>query len=139
LPLQQPLGHDVASHTHWPLLLLHSWPEPQAPQAAPAVPQEPLDSAEYASHTPLEVQQPAGHEVASQTHWPLALHSWPAGHAAHARPPLPHEEFVSLDSASHAPPPVQQPAHDPPPQVHDPFEHASPEPHALHAPPLVPH
>ena len=24
VPLQQPLGHEVASHTHWPVLLLHS-------------------------------------------------------------------------------------------------------------------
>ena len=42
LPLQQPFGHDAASHTHAPLAL-HAWPEAQAPQVAPAVPQEPLD------------------------------------------------------------------------------------------------
>jgi hypothetical protein len=75
-PLQQPFGHDVASQTHRPVALLHSWPDPHAPHVAPAAPQEPFDSAEYASHVPLDVQQPIGHEVASQTHWPLlVLHS----------------------------------------------------------------
>ncbi len=38
LPLQQPVGHEVASHTHCPVVLLHSWPVPQAPHAAPAAP-----------------------------------------------------------------------------------------------------
>ena len=57
------------------MVLLHSWPEPHAPQEAPPAPQEAFDSEEYAWHTPPDVQQPAGHEVASQTHWPAELHS----------------------------------------------------------------
>ena len=103
------------------------------------MPQEAFDSTEYASHVPLEVQHPAGHELASQTHWPLPLHSCPAGHAAHVRPPFPQEEFDSPDSGSQEPVPVQQPAHAPPPHVHAPFEQALPAPHALQAPPAVPH
>jgi hypothetical protein len=42
------------------------------------------------------LQQPPGHEVASQTHRPVALlHSWPVLQAAHAAPPAPHEAFPS--------------------------------------------
>jgi hypothetical protein len=43
LPLQQPPGQELASHTHAPLPL-HSWPGAQEPHAAPPVPQELLDS-----------------------------------------------------------------------------------------------
>ena len=68
LPLQQPLGHELALQTHWPVVVLHVWPALQAPHAAPAAPQELLDSEAYASQVPLDVQQPLGQEVASQTH-----------------------------------------------------------------------
>jgi hypothetical protein len=34
-PLQHPLGHEVASHTQAPELLLHSCPDAQLPQVAP--------------------------------------------------------------------------------------------------------
>jgi hypothetical protein len=139
-PLQQPLGHELASQTHCPVDVLHSWPVPQAPQVAPFAPQEPLDSEAYASHVPLEVQHPLGHEVAS--HWQapvLVLHSWPEGHTEHVAPLLPHDPVDSLVSASQAPPPPQHPAHAPPPQVHAPLVHESPAPHALHEAPLVPH
>lgn len=45
VPLQQPPGHEVASQTHWPRLLLHSCPgDTHAAHVAPLVPQEPLDS-----------------------------------------------------------------------------------------------
>ena len=43
-PLQQPAGHEVASQTHWPVVVLHSCPVPQAPHAAPPTPQVPLVS-----------------------------------------------------------------------------------------------
>ena len=46
LPVQQPVGHEVASQTHCPVVLLHSWPAVHDPHAAPPVPQEPFDSAE---------------------------------------------------------------------------------------------
>lgn len=44
LPLQQPLGHEVASHTHLPVVVLHSWPPAHAPHDAPPVPQDAVDS-----------------------------------------------------------------------------------------------
>ncbi len=40
MPLQHPLGHDVASHVQAALLLPHSWPVPHEPQVAPPVPHE---------------------------------------------------------------------------------------------------
>jgi hypothetical protein len=43
LPLQQPPGQELASHTHVPLPL-HAWPVAQEPHAAPPVPQELMDS-----------------------------------------------------------------------------------------------
>jgi hypothetical protein len=85
----------------------------------------------------LPLQQPVGHDAASQTHAP-ALHSWPAPHAEQLAPLLPHEPFDSLASASHDEP-LQQPAHEPPPQLHAPLEQVSPAPHALHVAPAVPH
>lgn len=39
-PLQQPLAHEVASHTHAADDLLHSSPEPHAAHAAPAAPHD---------------------------------------------------------------------------------------------------
>jgi hypothetical protein len=44
LPLQQPLGHEVASHTQTPVVVLHSWPWSQGEHAAPAVPHDVVDS-----------------------------------------------------------------------------------------------
>jgi hypothetical protein len=80
-----------------------------------------------------------GHEVASQTHCPFVLlHSWPVPHAAHAAPPVPHEPVDSEAYGSHVVP-LQQPMHEPPPQLHVPFEQESPLPHAPHAAPPVPH
>ena len=40
LPLQHPLGHDVASHTHVPLDVLQSWLVPHEAQLAPPVPHD---------------------------------------------------------------------------------------------------
>ncbi len=90
LPLQQPLGHEVASHTHWPVVLLHSWPEPQAAHAAPPVPQEALVSDAYASHAPVEVQQPFGQVFASHEHVPFVVSQRPFEQDVHAAPPVPH-------------------------------------------------
>jgi len=55
------------------------------------VPHELLDWPEYASHDPLDVQQPMGHDAASQTHVPAAPQAWPDGQPEHARPPVPHD------------------------------------------------
>jgi hypothetical protein len=41
------------------------------------------------------LQQPPGHELASQTHAPLPLHAWPVPQEPHAAPPVPHEVLDS--------------------------------------------
>lgn len=75
-PLQQPLGHEVASQPQVPFVLLQSWPVAHAVHRAPAVPQDALVSDPNGTQVPLAVQQPFGHDVASQTHWPVSvLHS----------------------------------------------------------------
>jgi len=73
LPLQHPLGHDAASHTHLPVAALHSWPEAQAKQLTPPLPQ--VVAVSVWTQCPVPSQQPLGHVVASQTHFPWALHS----------------------------------------------------------------
>ena len=92
-PLQQPLGHDVPSHTQ--PLLVHRWPAWQAApvphaqlpsgphrsafvvsQAAHAAPLAPQVASVGVLQTP-PVQQPLGHDVASHTHAP-PLQRWPA-------------------------------------------------------------
>jgi hypothetical protein len=136
--LQQPAGHDVELQTHCPVDVLHCCPAAHAAHAAPPVPHDAFVSEAYASHV-VPLQQPLGHEVPSQTHCPVVLlHSWPAEHAAHVAPLAPHEEFDSLESASHVVP-VQHPEHDVPPHVHTPLEHAWPLLHGAHAAPAVPH
>jgi hypothetical protein len=89
------MGHDAASHTQAPVVRLHSWPVPHGEQAAPAVPHDTFDSDAHAWHVPSAAQHPLGHDFASQTQPPVGLQSWPAGHAAHAAPPLPQEELDS--------------------------------------------
>src|SRR6202041_1730833 len=97
-PLQQPFAHEVASQTHWPVALLHSCPDPHAPQLAPAVPHELFDSEAYSSHV-LPLQQPLAHEWASQMHCPvLVLQSLFVGHAPQVTPPAPHDVFDSPES-----------------------------------------
>jgi hypothetical protein len=68
-------------------------------------------------HTPFASQHPDGHEVASQTHLPCALHSWLAVHVAHTPPPTPHAwlEGVVLHT-----PFAQHPLQEAPPQLHAP-------------------
>jgi hypothetical protein len=85
-PLQQPLGHDIESHTHAPPL--QRWPathaaptphahDPSAPQwsallpshATHAAPLAPQVASAGVLHTP-PVQQPVAHDVASHTHAP---------------------------------------------------------------------
>jgi hypothetical protein len=137
LPLQQPVGQDVASQTHCPVLLLHSWPEAHAEQLAPPAPHKVFDSDPYGSHV-LPLQQPFGQDDALHTHWPvLVLHCWPEAHPVQLAPPTPHMELLSLESGSHVDP-LQQPAQDDPPHVHTPEVHAWPEAHAPQAPPAVP-
>jgi hypothetical protein len=104
VPLQQPPGHDAASHVHSPWT--QCWPEPQAgpdPHAhapvalqlsvvivahpthcepAPARPQWANDGVVQA----VPLQQPPGQDAAVQTQAP-STHCWPA---AHVWPSAPH-------------------------------------------------
>jgi hypothetical protein len=94
LPLQQPLGHDVASQTHCPVVRLHSCPAAQAPQVAPPVPHEALDSEAYVWHVPLAppLQQPAGQVTASHEQVPLVVSHSPFAQLLHAAPPVPQRD-----------------------------------------------
>lgn len=105
-PEQQPVGHDVASHTQAPAPLQRwpaahgappphrHWPlgqalavEPQGTQTSPFEPQAP---ALFPARQLLALQQPEGHDVESQTQLPLT-HRWPEPHAGllpQRQPPL---------------------------------------------------
>ena len=87
MPLQQPLGHEAASHMHCPFAVLHVWPDPHAAHAAPPAPHEVADSEAYGSQFP-PLQQPA-HVPLPQVHVPLE-HESPLPHAPQAAPPVPH-------------------------------------------------
>jgi hypothetical protein len=73
-PLQQPFGHDAASHSHTPEPL-QVCPLGQRLHVAPPLPQEVPLCDEYGSHVPV-LQQPMGQEVESHVQTP-AEHSWP--------------------------------------------------------------
>ena len=88
--LQQPPGQEPALQVQPAALWLHARPDAHPLHAAPALPHTALLWEAYGTHA-LPLQQPAGHEVASHTHRPLALHSWPVVHAAQAAPPAPHD------------------------------------------------
>jgi hypothetical protein len=76
-----------AGLTHWPLAqhplqlapphehapALHASPVPHSPQSFPLEPHAAFDWAASATQVPSPAQQPLGHEVAVQTHVPLAL------------------------------------------------------------------
>lgn len=88
---------------------------------------------------PVDVQQPLGQDVASQTHCPLAvLHSWPTAHALQVAPLAPQEPFDSPDSGSQVMP-LQQPVHEAPPHEQSPIVQSSPDPHVPQVAPPVPH
>jgi hypothetical protein len=98
--LQQP-AHELPLHEHCPFE--HTSPELHAPQAAPAKPHWAVDCEAYGTHV-SPWQQPFGHEVASQTHFPvLTLHSWPVLHAPQVAPDAPHDALVSFARGSHVP------------------------------------
>src|SRR5579872_4739132 len=92
----------------------------------------------------VAVQQPFGHDFASQTHWPVpVLHSWPGPQDEHEAPPVPHDPFDCEAQGSHVPVlPLQQPMpHEFESQTHCPLPvlHSRPEAHPLQAAPLLPH
>lgn len=88
-PAVQHPGHEVPAHVHAPPE--QASPFKHAPQAAPPVPHWVPDWFVNDTHSPVALQQPLGHEVASQTHFPaLVSHSSEEGQAAQAAPPAPH-------------------------------------------------
>ena len=87
---QQPLGQVSASQEQLPLVVSHS-PFEHDVHAAPPFPHWLGDCAEKATQA-LPLQQPLGHDVASQTHCPF-LHSCPAPHPPQVAPAVPHEPF----------------------------------------------
>ncbi|MDP3238003.1 MAG: hypothetical protein Q8N26_34750 [Myxococcales bacterium] len=83
--MQHPDGHDVASQTHapdtqrWPVPHAapaphrhapDAQPSPRAPQSVHAAPLPPHWLGEVLVTQVAPLQQPEGHEVASQTHCP---------------------------------------------------------------------
>ncbi len=76
--------------------LVQASPVPHAPHVAPPVPHSEADCEPYVTHV-LPLQQPAGHEAASHTHWPAALHAWPLAQLAQLAPPVPQEDDDSLE------------------------------------------
>lgn len=137
LPLQQPAGQDAASHTHCPVVRLHSWPVAHAPQVAPPAPHDVFDSLESASQDP-PVQQPAQDEP-PHVHAPIE-HESPLPHTLHAAPAVPHWLPDCEAKGTHVLP-LQQPAgHEVASQTHFPLEvHSSPDGQAAQVAPPVPH
>jgi hypothetical protein len=127
-PLQQP-EQEVVLQAHCPLV--QAWPLAQATQAAPPVPQV---AAAEVWHCPLLSQQPLGHEAASHTHLPWALHSWWVAQAAHEPPLAPQVVFDAVTQV----PFEQHPLQLVPPQLQAPPLQAWPEEHAPQAFPPEP-
>ena len=123
LPLQQPLGHDAASQMHRPVVALHAWPEAHAPQVAPAVPHERVDSEAYGSQVPVAppLQQPFGQVVASHAQRPVVPSQRPFAHGAHAAPPAPQSAGDWDDDGTHVLPLQHPVGHDVASHTHCPF------------------
>lgn len=146
LPLQQPLGHEVASHVQTPPT--QRWPSTHgAPLPHVQLPLEhPSDRRSHATHAPPSVphalapgltqldpeQHPEAQVVALQSEQAPATQT-PEAHVVHALPPLPHAAVVPPGMHSV---PAQQPPHEVASQTHAPptqcwpAEHAGPAPQA---------
>ena len=131
---QQPLGHDVGLQTQAPAAP-QAWPLAQGAQAAPAVPQAALPCAAYATHVPSVLQQPFGHDVASQAHLPFVPQRWPDAHATQAPPPVPPVVAVAV---AQTPAVVQHPLHESLPHAQTPALHDCDGAQATQAAPEVP-
>jgi hypothetical protein len=148
VPLQHPVGHEVALQTQAPAE--HSWPtahsetfphmqSPMAEQPSALVashathdsPPNPQDAGDRALHVGPE-QHPVAHVDAHPLHVPL-LHVSPPGHDWHCVPPLPHAP--TLLPVWHVPLEQHPSGHETPSHWHVPFKQRCP---AAHAPP-VPH
>jgi hypothetical protein len=136
LPLQQPFGHEAASHTHCPPAQV--WPAAHATHARPLEPHEVVVSAASASHPPMLVQQPA-QDPPPQEHEPL-VHVSPEPQAAHAAPPVPQTPDDCPVNGTHVLP-LQHPlGHEAASHAHCPLAlHACPVAQAPQAAPAVPH
>jgi hypothetical protein len=135
--VQQPLGHVVESHTHWPEFWSHLWPLAHAAQALPAAPHAALLSEEYATHT-VPLQQPVEQDPPPHVQAPL-LHAWPVPQVPQAWPPVPHCE---VDCAVTQTLPLQQPVgQDVESQMHAPVPvlHRCPLAQAAHEAAATPH
>lgn len=153
LPSQQPLGHDVASHTHMPSMhrwpLAHGAPDPHAHE--PAV-QRSARSGSQAMHAPPDVpqvarlgalhvepeQHPVGQLAAQPSHTPAVQP--PPPQLWHAPPPTPH--CAGEVPASHVPSVRQHPGQLAPSHSHMPSTQCCPAAHSapppqLHAPAAV--
>lgn len=127
-PLQQPVGHEVASHLHW--FKTQRCPAPQAPlpaphwqtpcaeqrsaragshaaQAAPAAPHVLIDRLVQVA----PAQQPLAHEPALQSQTPL-LQNWPTSQAGTQGAPASPDPPLPPDPPPRPPPPPPGP---PPP------------------------
>lgn len=93
MPLQQPVGHELASQTHLPDVVSHSCPARQALQELPPVPHEVGVWEPYASQDPVAppLQQPFGQVLSSQVQVPTVMSQTALGHAPQAAPPVPQE------------------------------------------------
>jgi hypothetical protein len=137
-PLQQPLGHVLASHAHTPVVRSHRLFAQEA-HAAPPLPHCEPDCEVNVTHA-LPLQHPFAHDVASHTHAPVVvLHSWPVVHTPQAAPAEPHVVFDSDAYGTHVLP-LQHPfGHEVASQTHCPPLHLWSVPHAAHAAPPLPH
>jgi hypothetical protein len=70
--VQQPFGQVAASHPQDPVLVSHDCPAGHALHAAPPVPHCEVDSATSSTQV-APLQQPLGHDVASQPHVPVVV------------------------------------------------------------------
>lgn len=95
-PLQQPAGHEFASHTHKPVVLSHSRFALHAPHCWPAWPHEAVDSLAYTSQVPAvpPLQQPFGHVLLSHSQTPVVVSQRLLPHGPQAPPPFPHWDGV---------------------------------------------
>jgi hypothetical protein len=116
---QQPDGHEVGVHVHWPLT--HAWPVAQVAHSAPLRPHRPSTVSGICTQPAVASQQPPVQLLAEQVGggggvsqicavpqtWVSAVQSW------QATPPLP--QLVLLAPGTQAPVASQQPAQAPGP------------------------
>jgi hypothetical protein len=134
--VQQPIGHEVALHTHCPDVVSHVCPDEQPTHATPLLPQDEIDS--FASLSQLEPVQQPPHPMKAHEHVPLLQLSCVA-HAPHTAPPVPHSEFDWAEVDTHVVPSQHPLGHEDPLQTHAPAPlHVWPFAHAAQLAPPVP-